>query len=169
MIWKLGSIFFSRGRDADSVAGSGPLNGVLTHENGIHLYKSPDAAHVVMRQMTDYAAVGFAFGWITGMSNLAIMPLFLLTIQMPRKLSTMRHFTWHAELLPHTEQVVFKKATLFGAIDSHYVDIRDLEKIDSSEVSAFLMWEINMFDPDMCFRDASTGEVFVFDKQGQWN
>lgn len=88
---------------------------------------------------------------------------------MPRKISTLRYFTWHAELLPHTEQVVFKKATMFGAVESHYVDIRNLEKIESAEVSSFLMWEINMFDPDMCFRDASTGEQFVFDKSGQWN
>ena len=119
--------------------------------------------------MSDYALAGFGFAWLSGISSLAVMPLFLYTIQLPRKVSTLRHFTWHAELLPHTEQVVFKKATMFGAVESYYVDIRNLEKIDSAEVNSPLMWEINMFDPDMCFRDASTGEQFVFDKNGQWN
>jgi len=81
----------------------------------------------------------------------------------------MRFFCWHAELLPHTEQVVFHKASLFGAIDRFYVDIRNLEKIDSEDVGSPLMWEINMFDPNLCFRDAASGEIFVFDKLGHWN
>jgi len=97
------------------------------------------------------------------------MPAFLVTIQAPRKLSTMKFFCWHAELLPHTEQVVFSKTTLFGQIERHYVDIRNLEKIESSEVNVPLMWQINMFDPDLIFRDAASGEIFVFDKYGHWN
>ena len=85
-----------------------------------------------MRQMTDYAALGFTLGFLSGWNPFMIMPMILFGIQMPRKISVMRFFTWHAELLPHTEQVVFHKATLFGAIQRHYVDIRNLEKIDSS-------------------------------------
>lgn len=81
----------------------------------------------------------------------------------------MRHFCWHAELLPHTEQVVFHKTTLFGAVERYFVNIRDLEKIDSSQVTADLMWEINMFDPDLVFRCAASQEIFVFDKNGHWN
>ena len=81
----------------------------------------------------------------------------------------MRYFCWHAELLPHTEQVVFHKSNLFGSIDRRYVSIHNLEKIDAADVQSPLMWDINMFDPDLCFRDASTGEQFVFDKQGFWN
>ena len=122
-----------------------------------------------MRQMTDYAALSFLLGFASGSSFLFSMPLFLMTIQMPRKMSVMRYFCFHAELLPHTEQVVFHKASMFGQIDRFYVDIRNLEKVDSADVDAPLMWEINMFDPDLCFRDAASGEVFVFDKLGQWN
>ena len=122
-----------------------------------------------MRQLSDYAFLGFFGGWMVGLNPFLVMPSFLLAIQMPRKISAMKYFTWHAELLPHSEQVVFHKTTLFGAVDRHFVDIRNLEKIDSSQVNAPLMWQINMFDPDLCFRDASTGEIFVFDKNGQWN
>ncbi len=142
---------------------------MITHENGIHLYKSNEARYVVMRQLTDYAALGFGLGFLSGSSWLAFMPLFLFSVQMPRKISTMRFFCWHAELLPHTEQVVFHKASMFGQVDRFYVDIRNLEKIDAEDVNSPLMWEINMFDPDMCFRDAASGEIFVFDKLGLWN
>jgi hypothetical protein len=31
------------------------------------------------------------------------------------------------------------------------------------------MWEINTFDPDLCFRDAASKEIFVFDRNGHWN
>ena len=145
------------------------MAGVLTHENGIHLYKSPDSRSVVLRQFTDYIAVGLLAAYMTGSNPFLIMPIFLMALQTPRKLSTMRYFTWHAELLPHTEQVVFSKVSLFGQIERHYVDIRHLEKVDADEVNAPLMWEINMFDPDLCFRDAASGELFVFDKNGFWN
>ena len=156
----------SRNRDADDHAG---FAGVMTHENGIHLYKSSEARYVAMRQLSDYAAVGFTLGFLSGYNPFMIMPAFLLGIQLPRKLSTMKFFTWHAELLPHSEQVVFHKTTLFGAVDRHYVDIRNLEKVDSNMVDAPLMWQINMYDPELCFRDASNGELFVFDKNGHWN
>ena len=167
MIWKLASsLSSSRAREADKYGG---LSGVVTHENGIHLYKSPEAKNVVIRQLTDYTALGFLLAWLSGVNPFIVMPLFYVTIQMPRKISTMKFFTWHAELLPHTEQVVLSKVSLFGQIERHYVDIRNLEKIDSDQISAPLMWEINMFDADLCFRDASTGEQFVFDRQGFWN
>lgn len=72
-------------------------------------------------------------------------------------------------MLPHTEQVVFHKTKLFGSVERYYVDIRNLEKIDVSEVDAPLMWDINMFDQNLIFRDAASGEVFVFDTRGYWN
>jgi len=45
-IWKFFAIFGSKTRDADHHGG---LAGVMTHENGIHLYKSNEARYVVMR------------------------------------------------------------------------------------------------------------------------
>jgi len=53
---------------------------MITHENGIHLYKSNEARYVVMRQMTDYAAVGFFLGFMSGSSFLCAMPLFLFSV-----------------------------------------------------------------------------------------
>ena len=167
MIWRAASALFgNRAREADNHAG---LQGVRTHENGIHLYKSNEATHVVSRQLPDYLALGWFLAFASGVSQFAVLPLFYMSIQMPRRLSTMKYFAFHAELLPHTEQVVFHKVNMFGSLERYYVDIYNLEKVDAADVAAPLMWEINMFDPDLIFRDASTGEVFVFDKLGHWN
>ena len=44
------------------------------------------------------------------------------------------YFTFHAELLPHTEQVVFHKAGFFGNVKRIYVDIKNLEKIEADVI-----------------------------------
>ena len=165
MLWRLLSVF-GKSADADYHAG---LGGVQTHENGIHLYKSDSARYVVVGQIQNYMWAASFLGLVSGVSYLCIMPLILMTVQAPRKISTMAYFCWHAELLPHTEQVVFHKVTWFGKVERYYVDIRNLEKVDSQSVDAPMMWAINMFDPDLIFRDAASGEVFVFDKLGFWN
>lgn len=81
----------------------------------------------------------------------------------------MNYFTFHAELLPHTEQVVFHKASFFGKTKRVYVDISNLEKVDADLVRSKLFWGMNLYDPDMVFRDQETKEIFVFEKNGQWN
>jgi hypothetical protein len=43
----------------------------------------------------------------------------------------MQYFTFHAELLPHTEQIVFHKAGVYGQVRRIIVDIKNLEKIDA--------------------------------------
>ena len=145
------------------------FEGLQTHENGIHLYKSNDAYSVAMRQFTDYAALGFTLLFVTGVHYSYLVPAGFYLVQMPRKMNVVQHFCWHAELLPHTEQVVFHKTQMFGETKRHIVDIRCLEKVDSTEVEAPLMWEINMFDPEMVFKDTQSRELFVFDKNGYWN
>ena len=122
---------FAGRKETDNHAG---LSGVLTHENGIHLYKSPAAQYVAQRQLTDYALVGFGAAFFMGVSPFLFLPAALMAIQMPRKLNTMQHFCWHAELLPHSEQVVFHKTNLFGTSQRFYVDINSLEKVDSAEI-----------------------------------
>ena len=165
LLWKMCAAIGVRSRDSDNHGG---LAGIQTHENGIHLYKSPEARYVIARQLSDYALLGFGLYFLAG-KFLAAMPLFALATQLPRKLSVMRHFCWHAELLPHTEQVVFHKTSFFGGVVRHIVDIRNLEKIDAEQVGTPIMWMINTFDPDLIFRDADSKEIFVFDKNGHWN
>ena len=59
--------------------------------------------------------------------------------------------------------------TLFGEVTRHYVDIRNLEKVDASNVASPFLFEINVFDSELVFRDQETKELFVFDKNGFWN
>ena len=81
----------------------------------------------------------------------------------------MNSFCWHAELLPHTEQVVFHKTPLFGKTTRTIVDIPNLQKVSAEMIPNELMWTVNMFDDNMVFRDSQSQELFVFDKQGMWN
>ena len=71
--------------------------------------------------------------------------------------------------MPHTEQVVFHKASLFGTVKRVYVDIKNLEKVDADVIPSELFFMVNMFDSDMIFRDMETKEIFVFDSNGIWN
>ena len=147
----------------------GGLNGVKSHENGVFLYKSHQAEYFIKSRITDYFMLGCFGGWISGMSAFLIMPLFVSLLSMPRKLAGVRFFTFHAELLPHTEQVVFHKATLFGNVQRIYVDIVNLEKIEADRVPSALMWDSNVFDANFVWRDRQSLEMFVFDTSGIWN
>lgn len=75
-----------------------------------------------------------------------------------------QYFTWHAELLPHTEQVVFHKTGPFGKVKKSIVDISNLEKCEAEFVSNKLLWQMDKFDANLVFRDTLTQEVYVFDK-----
>lgn len=166
LVWKLARSLSDKYSEFDQHYG---FSGVKTHENGIFLYKSDQADYVLKSRVIDYLVFGSFFGMITGISHFLALPLFAASLSLPRKWSAMRYFTFHAELLPHTEQIVFHKSTLFGEIDRHFVDIRNLEKIDASEVPNTLLFSINTFDSQFVWRDAETNEVFVFDTDGIWN
>jgi hypothetical protein len=112
----------------------------------------------------------FSFGgWMLGASQLLLVPFLVASLSLPRKIAIVKYFTFHAELLPHTEQVVFHKADLFGNVRRITVDINNLERIDADIVPSKMLWAVNMFDSNMVFRDMETKEMFVFDVNGIWN
>lgn len=147
----------------------GFAGGVRTSENGIFLYKSIQSDGLIRSRVMDYMILFSGAGWLAGVSSLLLVPFLVATLSLPRKLAVVNYFTFHAELLPHTEQVVFHKADFFGKIRRIYVDIKNLEKIDADIVPSKLLWGVNMFDSNMVFRDMETREVFVFDSNGIWN
>ena len=49
-----------------------------------------------------------------------------------------------------------------------YVDIKNLEKIDSSVAGYDKLYAFNRFDRDFIWRDNETKEVFVFANYGLW-
>ena len=105
-------------------------NGVKAHENGLFLYKSIQGDSLVRSRLTDYAFLFCGVGWVTGMHQLFWLPIGYMAFFMPRKLAVLHYYTFHAELLPHTEQVVFHKAGFFGNVRRIIVDIKNLEKVD---------------------------------------
>ena len=50
-----------------------------------------------------------------------------------------------------------------------YVDIKNLETVDSGSVPAPFLFATNFFDRNMVFRDMESREVFVFAANGIWN
>jgi hypothetical protein len=143
--------------------------GAKVHENSVFLYKSHQAEWIVKHRALDYFAFSAIFGFIGGVSNFLFLPAFYVFTRFPRYVSGMYYFTFHAELLPHTEQVVFHKVNFLGQIQRHFVNIHALEKVDESHVKSSILWNVLMFDKDMIFRCAESQQVFVFDKSGVWN
>lgn len=114
------------------------------HENSLFLYKSNQADSVLRSRMMDYLFFGCIAGLVTGASPFLILPLVLAGSSQPRKIAGITFFTFHAELLPHTEQVVFHKATYFGKVRRIYVDIKNLEKIEAELVPSKTHSHINI-------------------------
>ena len=84
----------------------------------------------------DYFILFGAAGTITGISQFIWIPLAYVMFFMPRKIAVLNYYTFHAELLPHTEQVVFHKGGFFGNVRRIYVDIKNLEKADYEVVNS---------------------------------
>ena len=146
------------------------FNGVTTHENGKYLYQSTQANWALTWGYADFSVLALWGTWafVPGQSY-TLLPALVSMAFIPRRWVQQRYFTWHAELLPHTEQVVFHKSNLFGSVSKHFVDIKNLEKVGPEVINNALMWSGNFYDQNMIFRDMESLEVFVFDKQGIWN
>ena len=62
------------------------------------------------------------------------------------------------------------KTSLGGQHVIYKIDADDLEKVEKeSHPINPIFWHITKFDENMIFRDKSSGELFVFDKEGRWN
>jgi hypothetical protein len=104
------------------------------HENGQFLYKSHYASSLRTSRNIDYLSVLSLGGFLMTNSTYFFLPMCYTLFFLPKSVAVMHYFTYHAELLPHTEQVVFQKANFFGKSRTSVVDIKNLEKIDASEV-----------------------------------
>ena len=54
-------------------------------------------------RMTDFMVLLSGLGLVAGYSNFLILPLGAALLSYPRKIAGLYYFTFHAELLPHTE------------------------------------------------------------------
>lgn len=148
---------------------AGIKGGVLAHENGLFLYKTKHLAHAGRERFGDYLAAGLLGSFMFTSHWFCLLPFLVYCTRLPRQYAFTQFFTHHAELWPHTEQVVFHKSSIFGVITRHIVDIDCLERIDSDEMDHDALWNANVFDDQMIFKDSRSKEVFVFDRNGIWN
>jgi hypothetical protein len=146
LLLKLFQGLFDNHRSHQRSHHDGFAGGVKTSENGIFLYKSNQADAILRSRFTDYFILFGSAAWLSGMSSLILMPVIVASLSLPRKLAIMSYFTYHAELLPHTEQVVFHKGDMFGNVRRVIVDIKNLEKIEADIVPSKMLWASNFFD-----------------------
>ena len=124
------------------------------HENNKILYTAPFQGDAVLKgRYGDYILMYMLASVLTGWNFFYAVPLAVLSVTLPRRLSVLDYYTFHAELMPHTEQVVFLKSNFFGHIRRVIVNIKDLEKIDAEEMPNTLLFAFNVFDGKMVFRD----------------
>ncbi len=90
------------------------MRGVKVHENGLFLYKSDQADSLIRSRFMDFFLLFGTASILTGINAFVILPIGAALMTLPRKMAATRYFTFYAELLPHTEQVVFHKAGMFG-------------------------------------------------------
>ena len=74
------------------------------------------------------------------------------------------------DLLPHTEQVVFLIAGLFGIKRTFHVDIKNLRKIKTNQMpDNWRLFESVGIDKYQIWRDIQSGENVVLDRYGVWS
>ena len=80
-------------------------------------------------------------------------------------------FTVRADLLPQTEQVQFIKAGPFGVPQKFLVDLKDLKKMEISEIYEDINFAIKYkhFDNHLAWKDERSGEIFLMDQAGFWS
>lgn len=133
------------------------------------LYQSANARHALKVGYGDTVTLFYLLGYLFA-HNIFLLPTLISCFFIPKRNYINRHFTWHAELLPQTEQVIFHKTGPFGILMKYYVDIKNLEKTTPEEIGGQQgLFKINLFDNEIIFRDKTNGEVFVFEKKGIWN
>ena len=80
------------------------FNGVSTHENGLFLYQSKQANMALKWSYADVTSASlFALWAVFPSCNYLLLPFLVSTTFIPRRWVQQKYFTWHAELLPHTE------------------------------------------------------------------
>jgi hypothetical protein len=146
LVLRFCQFIFDNHRSSVNHATHSSFSGVRTSENGLFLYKSNEADALIRGRFNDFFWLGSLGMWASGAMWLMFLPLAAITCTLPRKMSHVHYFTYHAELLPHTEQVVFHKTALFGRVRRIFVDIKNLEKVEHTHVPAPLLWNINKFD-----------------------
>ena len=110
------------------------------HENSVFLYKAPNVNSFLGMKLYDYIALSFIIYGTLSAYPLMWFPAVAYFAELPKFIVHNKYYTIRADLLPHTEQVVFTKAGFFFKINQTVVDVKNLDKItpDSVDGSFFM-------------------------------
>jgi hypothetical protein len=143
---------------------------VQIHENSVFLYKSPNSSSFLTFRMYDYFGLSCVLLGLFHPYPLLWLPAITYFAEFPKIYNTTKYYTIRADLLPHTEQVVFTKGLLFGSTTQHVVNIKDLQKVPASDLpGGDHLFSSNRYDPDFVWKDNLTSEFYVFASNGVWN
>jgi hypothetical protein len=142
------------------------------HENSVFLYQSTARATKLRRaRISEVPVTALLYAiWPHPMLTTTILAASYFIILRASHFEVCNRFVTRMDLLPHLEMISFQKIGLFGRPITRLVRIKDLEKIEPnfSEENAF--WGFNQgLDSDLMYKDKTTGELFVFDRNGYWN
>lgn len=107
---------------------------VKIHENSVFLYKAPSTGNFLRLKLYDYSTLGFIIYGALSAYPLMWFPAIAYFAELPKFIIHNKYYTLRADLLPHSEQVVFTKTGFFFKIKQVVVDIKDLEKISADSV-----------------------------------
>jgi hypothetical protein len=146
------------------------IEGVKSHENAKVLYKTIDAHFMAMHGWIDMTIMGLCGIMLLQGKFFCMMPIsYLFYQQWLHRWPKNSHFVIQAELLPHSEQVVFTKIGMFGRSIKQIVEINHLERVEADTMPHPHIFLSNQMDPEMVFRCMDSNSFFVFDKNGVWN
>jgi hypothetical protein len=142
------------------------------HENSVFLYQSTKKSGIIRKMRiaeVPLALLMYAVFPTPLIATMLIGSAYFIAARASHFELTKR-FVSRMDLLPHLEMVAFQKVGPFGRPVYRLVRIKDLEKVEPnfSEENAFWGYNIDL-DTDLMYKDRSTGELFVFDRDGYWN
>lgn len=163
-------------KEVDAVGGDREVaesfNPPKIHENSIFLYQSTKKASSLRRnRMAEVPVTALMFAVLPHpVLTLSIIGSAYFIIFRAIHFELVKRFVTRMDLLPHLEMVAFQKVGPFGRPITRLVRIKDLEKVEPnfSQENAFWGYNIDL-DSDLMYKDKSTGELFVFDREGYWN
>lgn len=98
------------------------------------------------------------------------IPAFFYLPEFPKFATITSYLTVRADLLPHSEQVVFTKTYYFSETRQIVVNIKDLQKIEADQVlGGNHLFQYNEIDRNFVWQDNQSKEIFIFFKDGQWS
>jgi hypothetical protein len=104
------------------------------HENSVFLYKAPNSSFFMSMKLYDYVALSFIIYGTLSAYPLMWFPAAGYLAEFPKFMIHNKYYTMRADLLPHSEQVVFTKGGFFFRINQTVVDIKNLDKVSADTV-----------------------------------